>query len=245
VTIPKRPEVGIDVKDQDRVLSLISHEIRAPLTAMRSFAELLADERLGGELNETQRAAVKVIIRNAKRLLRLVDDLSLLTRLDDEPTPLVLEPLDVSELVRTAVVERMIDVESRRVSFVCDAGAGPPLLGDADRLRQVLDNVLGNAVKFGADDDAIRVTAKFADPVWTIEVADSGIGIPPEELPGIAGSFHRGSNAVSAGIAGSGLGLAISREVVERHGGTLRIESSLGAGTTVRITLPRQGLPPA
>jgi PAS domain S-box-containing protein len=225
---------------QNRLLATVSHEFRTPLTALLSFAELLADPRLGA-LNETQRSAIEVITRNTERLLRLVDDLLLLTRLESKQLPLRFSEVDVPELVRAAVADRALEARARHVEITCEADEGPPLLADTGRLHQVLGNVLSNALKFGAGGGSIQVSAEFSASAWAIETADSGIGIPPDDLVRITHSFERGSNAVDAGISGSGLGLAVCREVVELHGGTLSIASVLNVGTTVRIVLPVEG----
>ncbi|HJQ44859.1 MAG TPA: HAMP domain-containing sensor histidine kinase [Amycolatopsis sp.] len=239
----ERDNSGHDPADsaarQNRLVATVSHEFRTPLTALLSFAEMLSDPHTG-PLTGDQRSAAEVITRNAGRLLRLVDDLLLLTRIEDRPVPMRFVEVDIAELVRTAVADRTRDAKGRRVKIGCAVADGPPVHGDPARLHQVLGNVLGNALKYGPDGGRIRVTARFASGHWNIELADSGMGIPPSEIARITAGFQRGSNAVSAGIAGSGLGLAVSRELVEAHGGELVIESVLGVGTTVRIVLPAE-----
>ncbi|WAL63926.1 HAMP domain-containing sensor histidine kinase [Amycolatopsis cynarae] len=222
---------------QNHLLATVAHEFHTPLTALLSFAELLADARLG-PLSVDQRSAAEAINRNAERLLRLVDDLLLLARLESRRLPLRFVEVDVPSLVRAAVVDRGPESAERGIELRCVTSAGPPIAGDPARLHQVLGNVLGNAVKYGAANSRVRVEAAYTEDRWTIEVADSGMGIPAEELDRITRGFERGSNAVLAGISGSGLGLAVSKELVESHGGTLELISVLDVGTTVRIVLP-------
>jgi signal transduction histidine kinase len=218
-------------------LSTLSHELRTPLTALLSFVDLLSARRLG-PLNRDQRAATDVISRNANHLLRLVDDLLLLTMLESRQLPMRATDVDVGRLVRAAVADRELDARAGGIAIIAEIGEGPPLHGDAERLHQVVANILGNAVKFTPDQGKVDVTAEFERHHWTIKVRDTGIGIPPEDLGRVTKSFNRGANARHDGIAGSGLGLAVTRHIVELHHGALDIESILNVGTTVRVSLP-------
>lgn len=224
---------------QNRVLSTVSHELRTPLTAVLSFAELLADPAIGA-LNDDQRAATDVIARNTRRLLSLVDDLLLLSRLEGRQLPLRRGPVDLTALVADAVRDRELEAQGAGLTITSAIHNGPPLWGDGGRLQQVLDNLLRNAIKFSCGGGSIQVVARHADGQWAVEVRDAGIGIPAEDLATITQGFERGSNAVTAGIPGSGLGLAVCREIVELHHGTLTIDSTLNVGTTVLITLPQR-----
>ncbi|MFL6142322.1 MAG: ATP-binding protein [Labedaea sp.] len=222
---------------QNQILATVSHELRTPLTAVLSFVELLTDPAMG-TLNDHQQSACTVIARNTKRLLTLVNDLLLLARLDSGQLPLRTGRVNVPRLIRDAVDDRKLEAEESSIVLECAVGAGPELIGDANRLQQVLDNVVGNALKFSAAGSTVRIRASREEGRWVIEVSDGGIGIPPEELELVTRGFERGSNAVSAGIPGSGIGLAVCCELVELHGGTLNIHSELDVGTTVRIGLP-------
>ncbi|MDT7725583.1 MAG: hypothetical protein QOI21_2159 [Actinomycetota bacterium] len=222
---------------QAEFLSTLSHELRTPLTALLSFVDLLSDRRLGS-LNRDQRSATDVISRNTKHLLRLVDDLLLLTMLESRQVPMRATEVDVGRLVRAAVADRELDARAGGITITAEIGKGPPLRGDAERLHQVVSNILGNAVKFTHAQGKINVTAEFDHHHWTINVHDTGIGIPAEDLGRITKSFSRGANARHDGIAGSGLGLAVTRHIVELHHGSLDIDSILDVGTTVRVSLP-------
>jgi signal transduction histidine kinase len=222
---------------QNQILATVSHELRTPLTAVLSFAELLTDPAMG-TLNDHQQSACDVIARNTRRLLTLVNDLLLLARLDSGQLPLHAGRVNVPRLLRDAVADRRLEAEESGIELECVASAGPDLPGDANRLQQVVDNLVGNALKFSPAATTVRVRADHEGNRWIIEVSDSGIGIPPGDLELVTRGFERGSNAVSAGIPGSGIGLAVCRELVELHGGTLTIESELDVGTTVRISLP-------
>lgn len=222
---------------QNSVLATVSHELRTPLTAVVSFADMLSDAS-AGDLNDDQRAATEVIARNTRRLLTLVDDLLLLSRLASTRVPLRRGEIDVAALVSTAVADRRLEATDAEIELTAETAAGPALTGDASRLNQVLGNLIRNAMKFSGKGSTVRVTADHARTQWTIAVVDNGMGIPPSDLERITRGFERGSNAVAAGIAGSGLGLAICRELVELHNGSMTIASALNVGTEVRVTLP-------
>jgi signal transduction histidine kinase len=225
------------VEKQNRVLATVSHELRTPLTAVVSFAELLMETAHDG-LTDEQRAATEVIGRNTRRLLTLVDDLLLLSRLESTRVSLRHGAVDVPALIATAITDRKLAAAELEIDLTGETAEGPALTGDAGRLNQVLANLIHNAMKFSPRGSSVRVTASYDSPEWTITITDNGMGIPATELDRLTRGFERGSNAVAAGIAGSGLGLAICRELVELHHGRMSITSTLNVGTEVRIMLP-------
>ncbi|OLF19372.1 PAS domain-containing sensor histidine kinase [Actinophytocola xanthii] len=240
VASPHEADAGTSAERQNRVLATVSHELRTPLTAIVSFAEMLVDP-CSGELTDTQHAAAEVIARNTRRLLRLVDDLLLLSRLESARLPVRRGEVDLAGLVATAVADRQFEAEAAEIELASETSVGPSLVGDPGRLAQVVDNLIRNAIKFSARGGLVKVTARAEGPWWTIRVTDSGMGIPPAELEHVTAGFERGSNALAAGVAGSGLGLAICRELVELHHGSMTIESTVNVGTEVTVTLPARG----
>lgn len=222
---------------KNHFVAAVSHELRTPLTAVTSFTETLGDPA-AGSLTDRQRTAVDAIARNAQRLTRLVDDLQLITQLERHTLPIHESAVDVSELVHLAVADHRPAAEGSQVTLTADIAEGPPLVGDPTRLRQVLDNLLSNAVKFTMPRGSVAVRARCAGSRWVFEVADTGIGIPHDELPAVTDTFIRGSNAVRRRLSGSGLGLAICKTIVELHHGSVAVESTEDHGTTVRVTVP-------
>ncbi|WP_051385440.1 sensor histidine kinase [Actinokineospora inagensis] len=221
---------------KSRFVATVSHELRTPLTAVLAFAEMLEDST--EPLTAQQAAHLAVISRNANRLLRLVDDLLLLSRLETNQLSMRFTDIDVADLV-TGATENHVPIGARSgISVTATVGPGPQIHGDPARLTQVLDNVLTNALKFTRAGGAVRVDARSDRASWTISVADTGIGVPAAELPGLFDAFTRASNAGAAGIPGSGLGLSICKQIVAVHQGAMTIESTEGVGTTVRVTLP-------
>jgi signal transduction histidine kinase len=227
----------------------VSHELRTPLTAIKGMVETLRD---GAADDVTVRDRfLETVETETDRLIRLVNDLLVLTRADAEALNLRREPLDVAELAR-ATVERLIpQAERRGIALKIDKGPEPPLAwADGDRVAQVLVNLLDNAIKYSRPDGIVTAriaTGPTADTVQ-IQVRDTGIGIPSGDLAQIGQRFYRADKARTrdrtrdrthhGSQSGSGLGLSIAVALVEAHGGHLWIESEEGVGTTVSFTLP-------
>jgi PAS domain S-box-containing protein len=217
-------------------LAIVSHELRTPLTSIVSFSELIRGEAEG--LTPEGRHFLDIIERNADRLLRLVGDLLMLDRLEAGALPLDLDLVSVSGLVTEAVANASPGAAKQGITILLKAGVGPPVEGDSRRLLQVFDNLIGNAVKFSHLDGQIRVAASCDGDTWRIDVSDTGIGIPPEDVARLFGPFVRGSNARTAGLPGTGLGLSIVRVLVEMHGGHVDVDSVLNEGSTFSVFLP-------
>jgi len=223
-----------------RFLAAVSHELRSPLTSIVSYAELIRDENV---LPPIASRFLDVISRNAERITKLVGDLLLLSRIEAGVIPLVLAPLSVAEVIAEAVQAAAPGAADRGVALDGAAPDGPPVRADRARLVQVIDNLIANAVKFTDEGGRVRVTAAADGQGWRIDVQDSGIGIPPDDIGHLFDRFFRASNATMAGRPGSGLGLSIVKEVAELHGGRVEVTSTLGSGTTVHLFLPVQESP--
>jgi signal transduction histidine kinase len=232
------PESGQPTLDEQRAqfLAAFSHELRTPLTSIVSFIELLRGEADG--LSEDGQHFLAIIERNADRLLRLIDDLLMLNRLEAGALPLELSQVSIGGLAAEAVRNAAPRAAKSGVTIHLDTGEGPPAPADPRRLLQVFDNLIGNAVKFSDSGGLVRVVTRWSRSTWRIDVSDTGIGIPPEEAAKLFGPFVRGSNARIAGLPGTGLGLSIVKGLVEMHGGHVKVESALGEGTTFSVFLP-------
>ena len=217
-------------------LAAVSHELRTPLTSIISFSELLRGE--AGGLSPDGVRFLGIIERNADRLLRLIDDVLMLNRIEAGGLPLDLTEIELPELAADAVKSAAPAAARSGVTVSLDAGEGPLVTADPRRIAQVLDNLIGNAVKFSHVDGPVRVRLRYADDTWRIDVSDTGIGIPPEEAARLFGPFVRASNARIAGLPGTGLGLAIVKLLVEMHDGYVTVDSVLNQGTTVSVFLP-------
>jgi signal transduction histidine kinase len=219
---------------KDVLLANVSHDLRTPLTAILGYAELM--RRRGGLPAHHARAA-EVIERNARRLLRLVNDLLLLAQARAGELRLDVEPVDVTALARDAydVARPLADQAGVRLSVRAPA-SGLVVPGDRLRLGQLLDNLVSNAVKFTPTGGRVTIRVRGGADAATVTVADSGPGIPEAEREQLFDPFSRGR--LSSGVPGTGLGLAIVRAVVDAHGAALSVRSRPGAGTTFTVSLP-------
>ena len=223
-------------ESRNQFLAIVSHELRTPLTSIVSFSELIRGEAEG--LTPDGVHFLEIIERNADRLHRLVGDLLMLDRLDAGALPLDLDPVAIPELVGEAVRSASASAAKQGITIEFAAREGPPVAADHRRLMQVFDNLIANAVKFSHRGDRVDVTADFDGGRWRIDVADHGIGIPPEEVGELFTRFVRASNARTAGLPGTGLGLSIVKVLVEMHGGHVEAASTLGDGSTFSVYLP-------
>ena len=233
--VPETAAVNLS-EQRAQFLAIVSHELRTPLTSIVSFSELLRGE--AGRLSPDGRRFLDIIERNADRLLWLVDDLLMLDRLEAGALPLDLALVDIPGLAAEAVRNAAPGAAKQGITIHLDAGNGPPVDGDYRRLLQVLDNLVGNAVKFSHLDGEIFVVAACDAARWRIDVSDAGIGIPADEAARLFGPFVRASNARTAGLPGSGLGLSIVKALVEMHGGHVEVDSVLDEGSTFSVFLP-------
>jgi len=223
-------------ESRNQFLAIVSHELRTPLTSILSFSELIRGEAEG--LTPEGVRFLDIIERNADRLHRLVGDLLMLDRLDAGALPLDLAPVSVAELTSEAVGSAAAGAAKQGITIGVTAGAGPPVQGDQRRLMQVFDNLIANAIKFSHRNGHVHITATFDGGSWRIDVADDGIGIPPEEVGQLFTRFVRASNARTAGLPGTGLGLSIVKVLVEMHGGHVEATSTLGHGSIFSVYLP-------
>lgn len=224
-------------------LATMSHELRTPLNAVIGFSDILASETLGPLSNERYREYAEDIHRSGQHLLELINDVLDTARIEAGQVVLQTGPVDMEALAAEAVrlLHHQADAAGLNLDLVLPAPV-PLIRADLRRLRQVLINLLGNAIKFTPAGGRISLEVAGGTGAVELIVADTGVGIPPERIHDLAKPFTQvGENVLSRRHTGSGLGLYISRSLVELHGGTLRIESTLGAGTRVTVRLPCRG----
>jgi PAS domain S-box-containing protein len=235
--VAARPPATEPVADTTtQFVATVSHELRTPLTSIISFLELIRaeDDRLSADGVHF----LDIIQRNANRLLRLVGNLLLLSRIESGISPPELAPVSVPELAREAVRNASAAAAGYGVTLAADTADGPDVQGDHLGLTQMLENLIGNAVKFSHPGDTVHVRASWSAGQWRIDVADQGIGIPPDEMDRLFHRFVRASNARTSGRPGTGLGLSVVKAIVELHGGQVTVNSALERGTTFSIYLP-------
>jgi signal transduction histidine kinase len=212
----------------------VSHELKTPISALRARLENLLD---GVEAPDP--AVLQVMLQQAERLSRLVDQLLDLSRLESGDIPLSRGDVDLEPLVREVCSEIEVARGDHLVHVRVEVPADlPPLRADRERVHQVLVNLLDNAVRFTPPGGEVRVSASRTGSVCEIRVEDTGPGIPPEHLPFLFERFYRVDQARSRGEGGTGIGLAIARSVVEAHGGRIWAQSEVGRGSVFAFELP-------
>lgn len=226
------------------IMVTMNHEFRTPLTTITGHVELLVDGG-AGDLPPAAMATLQTVERNAERLQGLIDETLVTARMEDGQELFAREPLDLRDVVDAAVDRVRASAATRHVELAVTRSEGAASIeGDAAHLERALGNLLDNAVKFSAAGDRVAVTvdaASRSDVVVTI--ADTGIGIPDDEVPLLFRRYFRASNVRQAAIPGIGLGLSIAQHVVRTHGGSIAVVSELDRGTTVTVRIPRRREP--
>lgn len=221
---------------KDEFVALVSHELRTPLTSIIGYLEIGFPETEA--LPERQQEAIDVIARNADRLLRLVNDLLFIAQLDAGRLSIQPGSVDLSQIVSEAVDGQRARAAAKSVALLTDATAPARVDGDAERLTQLVDNLVANAIKFTPSGGAVTVRLRHHLDEVLFEVRDTGIGVPPDEQGRLFERFFRATSATKRNIPGTGLGLAIVRAIVDAHAGTVEVSSEEGVGSTFRVTLP-------
>jgi len=225
-------------KMKDEFIQNISHELRTPLMLIKGYIELMQKGVLG-RVTPEQADALRTVLQRSNVIVEMVNDILALTR--EQSEPMRLETLDLSRIVDVSVALAFAAAESAgiQISVNCPADL-PPVIGDARRLGQVLDNLMGNAIKFSPRGGQVTVTVvRHAERV-TVSIADQGIGISADDLPHIWERFYQADTGATRRFAGSGLGLAIVKRIVEGHGGAVSVVSTPGQGSAFSFTLPYQ-----
>jgi signal transduction histidine kinase len=225
---------------RDRFLAMISHELRTPLTAIIGFVDLILDEE---QLLEADHArAVQVIGRNARRLHRLVTDLLFVAQAEARDIQLPDARVDLSRLAAETIESAELAAREGGVELVGELEDGTVVVGDEDRLGQLLDNLTSNALKFTPAGGRVTVRVARRPTGTLVEVSDTGVGISADDQARIFEAFFRAQDAAAGHVPGVGLGLAVSRSIAELHGGAISVRSAPGEGATFRVELPPASL---
>jgi signal transduction histidine kinase len=224
---------------KDEFIQNMSHELRTPLTFVQGYVELMQEEELG-PLTPEQRAALATVMDRSKAIVHLVNDIISLTK--DRRDLLQVDHVDLTDVIERSVKAAWVVAENAHITLRWEVDARTPLiLGDARRLGQVLDNLLGNAIKFSPNGGEVFVQAAPLNGEVRVTVTDHGIGIPPAELPRIWDRFYQVDGSSTRRYGGSGLGLTIVKRIVEAHGGRIWVDSAPDQGSTFICALPIGG----
>lgn len=233
ITLRKQAEEA-----KDRLISNISHELRTPLTSIHGYVHFLLSGKMG-EFSEEQKKALEIIAEESDRLRGLIDNFLDLMTIDAEGLKMDVNEISLPRVIDSLTSSMEMELEKKEISLSKDFSPDlDPIVGDEAKLRQALSNLLGNAIKFTPSGGAIQITAKKDDKAMVVEVADTGMGIIPEDLPHVFERFYQADSSSTRGFGGAGLGLAICKEIVEAHGGRIEVESEIGKGSVFRVVLP-------
>jgi signal transduction histidine kinase len=215
--------------------ALVSHELRSPMTSIIGYLELLEE---GDAVEGIGRHCLDVISRNAARLGQLADDLLLVSEAEAGTFMLDLAPVDLAALARDSLQAATPGAEHGGLELLLSDVSAVECTGDAERLAQVLDNLISNAVKFTPRGGRIELRVRECGGRALIEVEDTGPGICPAELRYLFDRFFRAAGARQKRVQGVGLGLAVAQAIVEAHAGRIEVESTAGKGSVFRVALP-------
>lgn len=227
-------------------IATVSHELRTPLTAVIGYGEMLLEE-LAGPINEEQREYLRHIVGRGSDLLNLIGGILELARIEKGAQPIHRSMCDVGQVVAAALGSVAPQALDAQVRLVNGGSAVPRLSLDADKMRQVLVNLVSNAIKFTPAGGQVTVSAMVGrhaevdiEPALVLTVRDTGIGIPAHEHERVFESFYQVDNSSTRSVGGTGLGLSIVKNFVHLHGGVVLLESAVGHGTTFAVVVPAQ-----
>ena len=222
-------------------VSNVSHELRTPLTSVKSYLEALDDGALNEEIAPN---FIKVSLDETNRMMRMISDLLALSRIDNKSTQLNVEMTNFTAFM-TYILNRFGQIKSQETNpgksyeIIRDYPVNSIWVEiDTDKMTQVIDNILNNAIKYSPDGGKITVSMKTTDTQLIVSISDQGLGIPKKDLPLIFDRFYRVDKARSRAQGGTGLGLSIAKEIVKQHNGFIWAKSEYGKGSTVTIVLP-------
>jgi two-component system, sensor histidine kinase and response regulator len=229
---------GLD-RLKDEFIGLVSHELRTPLASILGYVEILGEDVSGPDADH----CVKVIERNAQRLLRLVGDLQLLSQIQSGKMAMEFGSADLADIAACAVEELRPEAQRKHIDLALSVTAIPVLSIDLTRIAQLLGNLLSNAVKFTPEGGRVEVRLGREEGQAVLAVTDTGVGIPAADRERIFERFYRTAIARRQEIQGTGLGLTITKAIVKAHHGTISVESDEGRGSTFTVRLPLLPVP--
>ncbi|MEA3488075.1 MAG: PAS domain S-box protein, partial [Euryarchaeota archaeon] len=235
-------ELGLKVVDLEAVtrmktefLSITSHELRTPLTPMKAQLQMLEEGYKGG-LTGKQRESVELILRNLTRLDNLIKDILDISRIEMGRIQLRFEAMSINEVVKEAMIMQESFAKEKEMNIVTDLAELPPIVGDSERLRQVIGNLINNAIKFSDNGSEVLIGCKREGDNVLLSITDYGLGISEEDKEKLFKPFSQIDSSMGRKRGGSGLGLAIAKGIIQAHNGEIRVESEPGKGSTFCFT---------
>ena len=223
---------------KDEFIATVSHELRTPLTSVRGALGLVLGGALGSALPPKARDLLRIALQNSERLIRLINDILDVEKMEAGQMTMHEQRCDISAILKTTVSSVQGVAHEAGVRLVIEGDAIVAVNGDADRLVQIFTNLASNAIKFSPRGEEVRLRVEAHGAQVSVHVIDRGPGIAPEFRDRVFGKFQQAEGSAVRRPGGTGLGLAIARSIAEMHGGTIRFESAIGAGTTFTVDLP-------
>lgn len=224
-------------------ISAVSHELRTPLTSIKGYASILMTGKVG-PISEPIKERLAKINKHSDNLVKLINDLLDIARIESGKVEMKLTEHDLPSIIMNVQDLLTLQMKEKNITFVADVPEdNPTLMIDAAQIERVLINLINNAIKFTPNDGIITVTVRYDVHGAKVSVSDTGIGIPPEEIPKLFQEFYRSDNIINQNIKGTGLGLALCKKIIEAHHGRISASSPPGKGATFTFTLPYRNAP--
>jgi len=222
-------------KSKSEFLNIVSHELKTPLTAIIAYLDVLADARKNPNPEEVE--SLEAIARNSRSLKRLIGNILEIARMESGKFELIKQKTNIKE----TVIETLKDIKSiadkKGIKLVNNLGEIPTMMLDAERFREIIINLTGNAIKF-TEKGSITISGEVKDKFVEFQIADTGVGIPENHIKELFNKFYQVDASISRKYGGTGLGLAITKKIIEAHGGKIEVSSIQGKGTTFKFLLP-------
>ena len=220
-------------------VSMVSHELRTPVTAIKGFVDVVLTED-AGPVNDQQKRFLTIAHNSIDRLSLLISDLLDVSRIESGQMKIELEPVSIEKLMQDCLETHRAGTEAKKISLELRLDRKIPMvIADESRVKQVIDNLISNAMKFTPENGSIKMSADDLGDFVLISVADSGVGIKKDDQEKIFSMFYQVDSSLTRKVGGTGLGLAISKSIIEMHGGRIWVESEAGQGSVFRFLLPR------
>jgi len=220
---------------KDKYLGIAAHDLRNPLSSIRGMSQMLIEMDLD---KDTRKSFLESINRVSNQMLTLINDLLDVSVIESGGFELNLTEGNLSELVDERAGIATVNAQQKKITLSTDLQDVPNCMFDTERFRQVVDNLLTNAIKFSPSDTNIHLTCREIGTTIEIAVSDQGPGIPPEEIDKLFGAFETLSTRPTGGEKSTGLGLSIAKQIVDSHSGEIEVESKVGIGTTFVVRIP-------
>lgn len=224
-------------KMKSEFISIASHQLRSPLSNLKWLLEIMKKQEIG-QINQEQQKIINLMDDSNKRLIKLVQELLNISRIEEGKIGFDLKKLDLNKIIQEVINDLLESAKQKNIKINFSKQELPQILIDQDTIRMVIQNLIDNAIKYTKSNNPIEINSKIDNNNIIVSVKDSGIGIPQKDQPKIFSKFHRSQNAKNLAVNGTGLGLYIAKQIIEKHKGKIWFNSKENQGTSFYISLP-------